>query len=90
MTTKYDKRIFIANTITQLKNQFPDDEKVIKKFENLLDTVYHSAPEIIDTRWRDIFNYCHANFNDPTNSSHTSSLTIYNSRIREYHDIFCK
>ena len=48
------------------------------------DSIVHTAPEVIHTAWKRIFNYCSENFNDDTCEWHTNMRDLYNSRYNEW------
>ena len=84
METESKKREYLLRTIQLLSNEFKNNEDIQNSFKKIADTICHTAPEILNTRWTDIYNFCKCNLNDTTNMSHINSLHIYNSRLKEY------
>ncbi len=76
---------FILETFCMLLKNIPQDEEEHKKgFQNVGDSIVHTAPEIIHTAWKRMFNYCSENFNDDTCDWHTKMRDLYNSRYDEW------
>ena len=76
---------FILETFCMLLGNIPETEEEYRKdFQNIGDTIAHTAPEIIHTAWRRMFNYCSENFNDDTCDWHTKMRNLYNSRYDEW------
>ena len=86
------KRQYLLKTIQMFIDEFKPDNKdknlesIISGFEAIMDTIGHTAPEIITSRWKDIFNFCKAYLNDQTNEAHNNCLKIYTWRIKEYYN----
>ena len=81
--TSDNKRQFLATTIQQMADEFKDDEATQKTFNNMLDTLGHTAIEILDSIRRDLFNLGMQCFSDASNP-HMKVKNIYNSRYMEY------
>ena len=76
---------FILQTYCMLLQKIPGDEKDHKKsFQNIGDSIVHTAPEVIHTAWKRMFNYCSENFNDDTCDWHKEMREIYNSRYNKW------
>tara|TARA_B100001758_G_C18392712_1_gene603907 strand:- start:1342 stop:1605 length:264 start_codon:yes stop_codon:yes gene_type:complete len=76
---------FILQTFCMLLENIPEDKEEDKKgFQNVGDSIVHTAPEIIHTAWKRMFNYCSENFNDDTCDWHTKMRDLYNSRYDEW------
>jgi hypothetical protein len=88
--TSDNKRQFLATTIQQMANEFKDDETTQKTFNNMLDSLGHTAPEILDSTWRDLFNLGMKCFSDASNPTHEKVKNIYNSRYMEYVKLYKK
>jgi len=91
------KRIYLLNTLKMMTDVFEakidndndngNDTKEAKYsngFTRLMDTICHTAPEIVWSRWEDIYRFCTVNFNDFNNEDHKKILHIYNMRIKGY------
>jgi hypothetical protein len=76
---------FILETYCMLLENIPEDKEEDKKgFQNVGDSIVHTAPEIIHIAWKRMFNYCSENFNDQKCDWHTKMCEIYNSRYDEW------
>ena len=86
--SKLCKREYILKTLDLLSNEFVGNMDMQNSFKKLKDTICHTAPEILNNRWTDIYNFCRINLNDINNKSHIQSLRIYNSRLTEFKKIY--
>ena len=77
------KREFLMTTVLLLKGAV-DDEKIKVEFDKLLDTIAHTAPEVLDHRWMNIYNICSTHLTDMTDESHNECYTIYQNRLKDY------
>lgn len=76
---------FILETFCMLLENIPQDEEDHKKgFQKIGDSIVHTAPEIIHTAWKRMFNYCSENFNDQTCEWHSKMCDLYNSRYNKW------
>lgn len=76
---------FILETFVLLRDIIPLSEEGHKQgFQNIGDSIAHTAPEIIHTAWKRMFNYCSENFNDHTIEWHTKMRDLYNKRYEEW------
>ena len=80
--------VFIAETVSRISNEIIDNENMQASFNALIDSIMHTAPEIVQGRWRDLFLICRENLDDASNPAHQKCLEIYNSRYREYRKIY--
>lgn len=53
-----------------------------------METVAHSAPEIVDLRWRPLYDLCRYHINDDTNPAHAKCFEIYHDGYAEYCKLF--
>ena len=81
------KREHLLTTIELLSNEFNNDKDIQDSFKRIADTICHTAPEILDMRWNDIYNFCKCNLNNTNNDSHVKSLQIYNTRLKMYNKL---
>lgn len=51
---------------------------------NVRDTVVHTAPEILDSRWKRIFQMCVIHMNDANNPEHAKCFELYTQALNEY------
>ena len=79
-----DKTLYLLETVNQIAKHFRNDENITKDLSSLCDTIYHTAPEIINKRWMDIYLYCSNRFNDADNLKHFAALNVYNERYNKY------
>ena len=82
--TAMEKTIYLLETVNKIGKLFRNYDNITKDLESLCDTIYHTAPEVINKRWIDIYLYCSNNFKDGTNLKHFAALNIYNERYEEY------
>lgn len=54
---------------------------------NVRDTVVHTAPEILDSRWKRIFQMCAIHMNDANNPEHTNCFELYTKALNEYKNL---
>ena len=85
---KPSETIFIGKTIEMMRNQFKDDPSLTKSLNSILDSVMHTAPEIVKNRWHDIYKLAVNYINDENNPAHLEAFRIYNSRFNEYRELF--
>jgi len=84
------KRFHILSTIEMMRKVVETDTEMDYLFKKLLDKVCHTAPEILDIRWKDIYHFCLHYFGNLEDERGWSQqiLQIYNSRIRQYNALF--
>ena len=84
------KRFHILSTIEMMRKVVETDTEMDYLFKKLLDKVCHTAPEILDIRWKDIYHFCLHYFGNLEDKRGWSRqiLQIYNSRIRQYNALF--
>jgi len=78
-----EKRYILITLLAQMKASVTD-ESLKRSIGSLADTVAHSAPEIIDSRWRPIYNMCKRQMNDVENSEHKKCFELYSAAIEKY------
>jgi hypothetical protein len=61
-----------------------DSECIQLMVRKQMDTVVHTAPEIVDERWRPLYDLCRYHINDETNLSHKACFDIYHEGYTEY------
>ena len=83
-----EKRIYLLETVNQIGRHFRNNEKINKDLKSLCDTIWHTAPEVLNKRWIDIYIYCSNTFNNTNNLKHFAALNIYNERYSEYRKKF--
>ena len=82
---KMSSQRFVLETFVLLRDIIPSSEEGHKQgFQNIGDSIAHTAPEIIYTAWKRMFNYCSENFNDQTIEWHTNMSDTYNKRYNEW------
>jgi len=84
MTTKPE---YILTILVSLHDTI-DDEDTKARLKSLMDTVIHTAPEIVDSRWKDIYEVCRLRINDLNNASHKKCFSIYNDGYKKYLSLF--
>ena len=82
------KTNFIGKTVEMMRDQFKNDPSLTKSFNSILDSVVHTAPEIVQNRWHDIYKLAVTYINDQNNPAHIQAFRIYNERFNEYRELF--
>ena len=59
-----NKTTYLLETVQQISDALKDDENIVNDLKKLIDTICHTAPEIIDSRWQKLYNYCVQFIND--------------------------
>jgi len=77
------KRQFLLDTIGLLRDNLSNKTQQ-KSLSNIADSVFHLAPEIIDSGWYKIFNFTSNSLTDQTNPEHKACFEIYHTRLKEY------
>ena len=84
-----DQSKFIAETITLIHSKIPDKEQEAHVLMNKLrDKFMHTAPEIINYVWKDIYIVCSRHFNRKDVVWHKDVFETYNTRYAEFTDLF--
>ena len=84
-----DQSQFIAETITLIHEKIPEEEQdALRLMKKLQDKFMHTAPEIINYVWKDIFIVCSNNFNQMEVAWHKDIFETYNKRYSEFTDLF--
>lgn len=84
-----DQSQFIAKTITLIHDKIPDEEQEAHRLmKKLQDKFMHTAPEIINYVWKDIFIVCSNHFNQMEVAWHKDIFETYNTRYSEFTDLF--
>ena len=86
--TSFEKKLYLLETVNQIGKQYRNNDKITKDLKSLCDTIFHTAPEIINKRWLDIYIYCSNTFYNTNNLKHFATFNIYNERYDEYRKIF--
>ena len=77
------KRALLMKLLMNMEDTV-SDPSLKKTVSNLRDTVVHTAPEIIDSRWRMIFNMCVLHMNEANNPEHGKCFHLYQKALEEY------
>lgn len=85
---KVSKSLYIIQTVELLKKEFPDNPEILSSFNSIMDSVSHTAPEVISQRWNKIYNLCITYCTDSSNTAHMNAYKIYHNRIKEYYDLY--
>jgi len=84
---KQTKTNYLIETVDEIAKHFKK-ESTIRDLDSIKDTIVHTAPEILNKRWMDIYLYCSRNFNNIENMNHFKALHIYNERYKGYKKTF--
>jgi|UniRef100_A0A6C0IPG3 hypothetical protein len=89
MTSKeQSKAFYLAETVTLIGKNFLSDEQITRDLKSIIDTIMHTAPEVTNKRWMDIYLYCSKHFTDIDNMQHFKAFNLYQSRYSEYKTLF--
>lgn len=82
-----NKTMYLIDTIDAIAKPF-SDVSIIRDLDSIKDTIVHTAPEIINKRWMDIYLYCSKHFNNADDLNHFKALNTYNERYEGYKKTF--
>lgn len=77
------KRALLLVLVRQMKEAVSDEANK-RDLDNISQTIAHTAPEILDSRWNRIFNYCRANLSQEGNKEHEECFKLYNNYFSQY------
>tara|TARA_X000000950_G_C13900870_1_gene654837 strand:+ start:130 stop:384 length:255 start_codon:yes stop_codon:yes gene_type:complete len=80
------KRAIMTNLLIQLEHAV-SSESLKQTVSNVRDTVVHTAPEILDSRWQRIFQMCTIHMNDANNPEHEKCFNLYMQALEEYKNL---
>lgn len=81
------KQAYLLGVLQQIHDAIDStDTKTTLKHQ--MSTVAHSAPEIVDLRWRPLYDLCRYHINDETNPAHAVCFAIYHDGYSEYCKLF--
>jgi hypothetical protein len=81
---KTSNSIFIAETVRLIGKNFLSDHKITRDLNSIISSIMHTAPEIIDKRWMDVYLYCSKHFTQSDNMQHFKAFNTYQTRYAEY------
>ena len=82
-----NKTNYLIETIDAIAKPFKEPA-IIRDLNSIKDTIVHTAPEVINKRWMDIYMYTSKHFNDADNLNHFKALNTYNERYEGYKKTF--
>lgn len=82
-----DKRSYLLQTLLLIDKVLADRLMTIT-LNKIKDTVAHTAPEMLDARWNNIYLFCLQYVQDASNPSHMKCFHLYQKRFTEYKNIF--
>jgi len=89
MTSQEQSQAFyLAETVTLIGKNFLSDEQTTRDLNSIIDSIMHTAPEIINKKWMDIYLYCSNHFTDIENMQHYNAFNIYQDRYQKYKSLF--
>ena len=80
------KRGILLLLVRQMKEAV-SDEPTKKGLDHIIDTIAHTAPEIMDSRWNRIFNFCRANLSQEGNAEHKECFDLYHNYFKQYKEL---
>ena len=72
------KRQILLLLVRQMR-EVVTDASTKEGLNHIIDTIAHTAPEILDSRWNRIFNFCRANL-----SNNKECFNLYNHYFDSY------
>ena len=78
-----NKRLLLMKLLTEMETVI-SDKSLKQTVSNVRDTVAHTAPEILDSRWKIIYNMCVIHLNDFENPEHAKCFELYSQVFEEY------
>lgn len=80
------KRAVMINLLKNMEDTV-SDKSLKQTVSNVRDTVVHTAPEILDSRWQRIFQMCTIHMNDAKNKEHEKCFFLYTQALEEYKNL---
>ena len=80
------KRAVLINLLKNMEDTV-SNESLKQTVSNVRDTVVHTAPEILDSRWQRIFQMCTIHMNDANNVEHEKCFFLYTQALKEYKNL---
>lgn len=77
------KRALLLKLLNNMEESV-SDPSLKQTISNLRETVAHTAPEIIDSRWRRIYQLCVTHMNDVDNPEHDKCFHLYQNALNDY------
>lgn len=77
------KRALLLKLLNNMEESV-SDTSLKQTISNLRETVAHTAPEIIDSRWRRIYQLCVTHMNDVDNPEHDKCFHLYQKALNDY------
>ncbi len=81
---KPSNAVFIAETVRLIGKNFISNPIITRDLNSIISSIMHTAPEIIDNRWVDIYLYCSKHFTQIDNMQHFKAFNTYQNRYAEY------
>jgi hypothetical protein len=72
------KRAILLKLVHDMRETV-EDKKIRQSLSNIADTVVHTAPEILDNRWRLIYNLCATHLGD-----NKACFELYSNAMEKY------
>ena len=82
-----NKRSYLLQTLV-LIDDILNDKLMTITLNKIKDTVAHTAPEMLDARWNNIYLFCLQHVQDASNPSHMECFELYQKRFIEYKKLF--
>ena len=84
MTVTVDtKRQVLTRMLLAMKNTITNEDTK-KGILNIIDTVSHTAPELMDSRWMRVYRFCRYHMHELDNEEHTKCFELYEKHFEEY------
>jgi len=85
---KQSQAFYLVETVTLIGKNFLSDKQITRDLNSIIDSIMHTAPEIINKKWMDIYLYCSNHFTDVDNMQHYKAFNTYQERYRKYKSLF--
>lgn len=86
MTQMSPKRALLVKLLSNMEDTV-SDLSLKQTISNLRDTVVHTAPEIIDSRWKRIYQMCVRHMSEVENPEHEKCFQLYQQALEEYKEL---
>ena len=83
MTIADNKRFILLKLLRNMEDTLTN-VPLKTSVSHLYDTVSHTAPEILDSRWSKIYNLCVMYINDDDNAEHAKCFKLYEQAFEDY------
>lgn len=81
------KSQFLVATVQAL-HEACEDPAIQGEFDKVMDSLVHTAPEILDRCWLRMYSVCSQHLTNASDPTHTKCFRIYTDRYRQYKELY--